>query len=178
MDPEDIRCAARRRETSLNVEVVGEAPEWEAVEGLEAAIVEAARSALRAIDTARADVGIVVALLSDEAMRELNRRFRGQDKPTNVLSFQAAADGNEAELVASLGDIALAYGTVAREAKQRGVELIDHVRHLTVHGTLHLLGCDHQTDAEADAMEALETRILAQLGVADPYDWIDPDAQH
>ena len=101
-------------------------------------------------------------------MRALNLRWRGVDKPTNVLSFPAAPPGRSAE-PGTLGDIALAYETLAREAEELGVPLADHYRHLVAHGFLHLIGYDHETDEEAERMEALETRIMARLGAADPY---------
>jgi probable rRNA maturation factor len=107
--------------------------------------------------------------LSDDArIRELNARWRGTDKPTNVLAFPAARTVACGE-GAVLGDIAVAYETMACEAEASGVTLADHYRHLVAHGFLHLMGYDHQTDEEARRMEALETRILARLGVADPY---------
>jgi probable rRNA maturation factor len=110
---------------------------------------------------------VSLCLADDAALRALNLSWRGIDKPTNVLSFPSAADRpGEA---ATLGDIALAYETLAREADDLGVSLADHYRHLLVHGFLHLIGYDHETDAEAERMEALETKILARLGVADPY---------
>ena len=111
---------------------------------------------------------LCVHLADDAHIRTLNARWRGLDKPTNVLSFPAAdpAHLGEARL---LGDIVLAYETVAREAQDEGKSLDDHFRHLVVHGFLHLLGFDHETDAEAQTMEAMETRILGRLGVADPY---------
>ena len=107
--------------------------------------------------------------LSDNArVRELNARWRGMDKPTNVLAFPARRVGSLGEEV-MLGDIVLAYETMAREAETSGLALDDHYRHLVAHGFLHLTGYDHQTDEESERMEALETRILARLGVADPY---------
>jgi probable rRNA maturation factor len=107
--------------------------------------------------------------LSDNArVRELNARWRGMDKPTNVLSFPAAPGDSLGETF-MLGDIALAYETMADEAETSGVALADHYRHLVAHGFLHLMGYDHQTQEQAGRMEALETRILARLGVADPY---------
>jgi probable rRNA maturation factor len=114
--------------------------------------------------------GAVVSLcLADDAtLRALNSRWRGIDKPTNVLSFPSARPGGEGE-AATLGDIALAYETLEREAGELGVPLADHYRHLVAHGFLHLIGYDHETDAEAERMEALETRILARFGAADPY---------
>jgi probable rRNA maturation factor len=113
--------------------------------------------------------GDVSLCLADDAMlRVLNLRWRGIDKPTNVLSFPSAPPGRS-EDATTLGDIALAYETLAREAEDLGVPLADHYRHLLAHGFLHLVGYDHETDAEAERMEALETRILARLGAADPY---------
>ena len=118
----------------------------------------------------RAPDGASVSLcLADDAqLRALNLRWRGIDKPTNVLSFPSAPPGPRARS-AALGDIALAYETLAREADALGVPLADHYRHLVAHGFLHLIGYDHETDQEAERMEALETRILARLGAADPY---------
>ena len=111
---------------------------------------------------------LCVHLADDAHIRTLNARWRGLDKPTNVLSFPAAEPAQLAQ-ARLLGDIVLAYETVAREAADEGKPLADHYRHLVVHGFLHLLGFDHETDVEAQAMEAMETRILARLGVADPY---------
>jgi probable rRNA maturation factor len=110
---------------------------------------------------------VSLCLADDSALRALNLSWRGIDKPTNVLSFPAAP-GRPGEAT-TLGDIALAYETLTREADDLGVSLADHYRHLLVHGFLHLIGYDHETDAEAERMEALETQILARLGVADPY---------
>ncbi len=107
--------------------------------------------------------------LSDNArVRELNARWRGLDKPTNVLAFPTAPVGGPGQEF-MLGDIVLAYETMARESDMSGVALADHYRHLVAHGFLHLMGYDHQSDEEAERMEALETRILARLGVAGPY---------
>ncbi len=108
-----------------------------------------------------------VALLSDRGVRRLNHDFRGKDKPTNVLSFPA---GNVAEgRRLALGDIALALGVVKREAKEQRKAAADHLAHLMVHGVLHLLGYDHETDEDAARMEKLERKALAGLGIADPY---------
>ena len=112
---------------------------------------------------------------SDSAIHELNRDWRGRDKPTNVLSFPmlgredllALAGEGPPEL---LGDIALAHETCAREAAEKGVSLEAHAAHLIVHGLLHLAGHDHEiSPADADAMEALEIKVLALMGHADPY---------
>ena len=111
---------------------------------------------------------VSICLMDAAALRALNSRWRGIDKPTNVLSFPAADRDCRGD-APTLGDIALAYETLAREAEDLGVPLADHYRHLVAHGFLHLIGYDHETDAEAERMEALETRILARLGAADPY---------
>jgi probable rRNA maturation factor len=108
--------------------------------------------------------GFVVLLTDDDSVRDLNRRFRGKDVPTNVLSFPAPENPE-----GHLGDIALAYGVCAREAGEQGKPLGRHLQHLVVHGVLHLLGYDHMSDDEAEAMEGLERVVLAGLGVPDPY---------
>lgn len=120
------------------------------------------RAALAALDGQEGT--IIVLLADDDAVRDLNARFRGKDAATNVLSFPAAATARP-----HLGDVALAYGVCTREAGTQGKPLEHHLSHLTAHGVLHLLGYDHQSDAEAEEMEALERRILQGLGVPDPY---------
>jgi probable rRNA maturation factor len=123
-----------------------------------------------AADSGGASVGggVSLCLADDAALQALNLRWRGLDKATNVLSFPAPPPGRRGD-PATLGDIALAYETLAREAEELGVPLADHYRHLLAHGFLHLIGYDHETDAEAERMEALETKILTRLGVGDPY---------
>lgn len=133
---------------------------WAAVADIEALVTRAAEAAL-AGERGRA---VTVLLTNDDIVRELNGRFRGQDRPTNVLSFPAIENPE-----GFIGDIALAYGVCAREAAEQGKALGDHLQHLVAHGVLHLVGYDHQTDAEAEAMEALEREILSGLGVSDPY---------
>jgi len=108
--------------------------------------------------------GLTVLLAGDDRLRELNRRFRGKDHPTNVLSFPALENGS-----GYLGDVALALGVAAREARTAEKRLVDHAVHLTVHGVLHLLGYDHRKPGEARTMERLEIAILHELGVANPY---------
>jgi probable rRNA maturation factor len=116
-----------------------------------------------------------VLFTSDAEVHVLNREWRGRDKPTNVLSFPMLGREELANLATHgppemLGDIALAHETCAREAAEKGVALEAHAAHLIVHGLLHLAGHDHvDSDAQAEAMEALETAILAKLGIADPY---------
>jgi probable rRNA maturation factor len=115
---------------------------------------------------------IAVVLTDDASMRALNRDWRGIDAPTNVLSFPAPPAGRghkSGAAPAPLGDIVLAYETVAREADAEGKPFTHHLAHLAVHGFLHLLGFDHERDSDAEAMEALELNVLARLDVADPY---------
>jgi probable rRNA maturation factor len=113
-----------------------------------------------------AELSLVLA--DDRAVRDLNARWRGKDAPTNVLAF-ASEEPPAKAMPVLLGDVVLAYETVAREAKEQEKRLADHLRHLVIHGVLHLLGYDHIKATPAKRMEALETRILASLGVADPY---------
>ena len=105
----------------------------------------------------------------NEAIRQMNRQWRGIDKPTNVLSFPAVEIVNPEVLPAMLGDIALAFETVASEAELESKPFNHHLVHLIVHGLLHLVGYDHGTDNEALQMESLETAILARLAIPDPY---------
>jgi len=129
-----------------------------------AALPKAERLALEAAEAATAEGGLAILLTDDETVAELNQRFRGKAGPTNVLSFPAPTNPE-----GHLGDIALAYGVCAREAAEQGKPLAHHLQHLVAHGVLHLVGYDHQTETEAEEMEALERRILAGLNVPDPY---------
>ena len=144
---------------TVAVEVEVEADPWRALPDAEGRARAAAEAAL-----AGREGSLAVLLTDDEAVRELNRRWRGRDAPTNVLSFPAAESA-----APWLGDVALAYETCAREAEGQGKPLADHLSHLVVHGALHLVGWDHLTDAEAEEMESLERDVLARLGVPDPY---------
>jgi probable rRNA maturation factor len=116
---------------------------------------------------------VSVTLTSDRSMKALNRRWRGRDKPTNVLSFPAATGKPGAPRL--LGDIVIAYETTAAEARAQRKPLDHHLAHLAVHGFLHLLGYDHESDHEADAMERRERGVLAKLGIPDPYGARDAD---
>jgi probable rRNA maturation factor len=118
-----------------------------------------------------ARVELCVVLADDTEQQRLNSLFRGQDTPTNVLAFPAWEPGMRSPSGAPLllGDIVLAFETVAREAAEQDKPFADHLRHLIVHGVLHLLGYDHQTADAASIMESLETVILTKLGVPDPY---------
>jgi probable rRNA maturation factor len=124
--------------------------------------------------TANAEVAVV--LTDDAAIREINKQWRNQDKPTNVLSFPAApaaARGAAADPIA-LGDIIIAYETLMREATHEEKAFSHHLSHLVVHGFLHLVGFDHENEAEAVVMEQREREILAELGVPDPYAGSEP----
>lgn len=150
------------------------AADWDMLaEKAAAAAISASPQAALAETTAT--IEIAVRLTSDEEVQTLNRQYRQQDKPTNVLSFpmvqsdliETLEDTDDGEIL--LGDIVLAYGICAREAVEKGVPLEDHAAHLIVHGTLHLLGHDHMNDVDADAMEAIERAAMASLGLHDPY---------
>ena len=127
-----------------------------------------AAAALESGAALREGVEVSLCLTDDAALRALNSRWRGIDKSTNVLSFPLSPASRLSDAT-MLGDIALAFETLAREAENLGVPLADHYRHLVAHGFLHLIGYDHEVDAEAERMEALETKIMARLGAADPY---------
>ena len=156
-------------------------PEWDSSTGWDELAAKAvtaaiAESAFPQLAKGPRVVELSVRLAGDEEVHALNAKWRGKDKPTNVLSFPMAepdlledtADGDEIEIL--LGDLALAQGICAREAEERGIAVRAHAAHLLVHGTLHLLGYDHETsEADAEAMEDLERRALATLGIADPY---------
>ena len=121
--------------------------------------------------TSPARIELGITLTDDARQVQLNRRYRGQDTSTNVLAFRAWEPGTHAPSGAPLllGDVVLAFETVVREANQQVKPLRDHIRHLIVHGVLHLIGCDHRSETDAQKMELLETSILAKLGVSDPY---------
>jgi probable rRNA maturation factor len=158
-------------DAALVVEVAIPCPLWERACPDAAALAEtAARLALLRRAAEPASV-VDVTLTDDAAQLALNHTWRGKDTPTNVLAFPASDPAmpppNGAPLL--LGDIVLAYETVAREAAEQGKPLADHLRHLVVHGVLHLLGHDHIEPVDATAMESLEIAILAELGVANPY---------
>jgi probable rRNA maturation factor len=154
-------------------------PEWDSSTRWEALVRTAAeaaisQSAFPQLARSRRTVELSVRLTSDDEVKALNASWRGKDKPTNVLSFpqsepetlaEAPVDGPEL----MLGDLVLARGVCEREAAEKQIPLEDHAAHLIVHGTLHLLGHDHQDDGSAEDMESREVRALAQLGISDPY---------
>ena len=145
------------------VEIEIASPLWAQEPAAETAVRTAIAAAAQRVPAAGE---VSVLLTDDEAVRVLNRNWRGIDKPTNVLSFPHQSDKVPFALI---GDIAIAYETVAREAAAEDKPFLDHLAHLAVHGFLHLMGYDHETDSQADAMEELERDILARLEIADPY---------
>jgi probable rRNA maturation factor len=162
------------RADAIHVIVRVDAARWRrAVPGVSRVAMLAAKAAVAAAGKkgpyGKVGGEIVVVLADDATVRRLNRDYRGEDKPTNVLSFPLAGGPAAGDEAAPLGDVVLALETVLAEAKARGKRARDHTSHLVVHGVLHILGFDHQKDAPARRMEALETRILAGLGIADPY---------
>jgi probable rRNA maturation factor len=155
--------AARRTRSAPAIDIVIDSPVWRNEPDAAAVIRRAIGEATEMTNAIAQPSELAVMLCDDAAMRELNTRWRGRPEPTNVLSFPAAGRAG------TLGDLAIAYETTAREAQAEGKPFADHLAHLAVHGFLHLLGYDHGSDAEAVAMERLEAAILARLGVADPY---------
>ncbi|RAZ81683.1 rRNA maturation RNase YbeY [Cereibacter johrii] len=165
----------------LLVETVIEDGRWEELD-LPALATRAAEATLAALDIPAEGFTLVVMGCDDARIAELNGTFRQKGKPTNVLSWPSEERASEEPGMApeppepgdpedpeSLGDIAIAFETCQREAAEQGKPVTDHVTHLLVHGMLHLLGYDHVEEADGDLMEATETRILAGLGVPDPY---------
>lgn len=162
----------------LTIDVDIQAGGWrEAPDAIDAIARRAVRVAWRSTGSGAREAEVSIVLGDDALVRRLNAAYRGHDKATNVLSFPAGGETGPDIAPRLLGDIVLAYETVAREAREQGKSVPDHAAHLCVHGLLHLLGHDHQGDADAVAMEALETAILAELGIADPFLDISPGVE-
>jgi probable rRNA maturation factor len=155
-----------RRTSPPHIDVRIESPLWDGQPLAEKTVRESVEGAAAALSTAGGEVSIV--LTDDSAIRSLNRDWRGIDKPTNVLSFPVSgpAGGEDARL---LGDIVIAFETLERECADGNRNFLHHLAHLAVHGFLHLNGYDHETDSQAEAMEGLESRIMARLNMPDPY---------
>ena len=152
----------------ITLDIMIEAGDWGRLEDAEALAQKAAEAALAVTYEASGDFEASVMLTDDARIQELNRTWRAKDKPTNVLSFPAPEQPG-ATGPRHLGDIALAYESLVRESEEESKELAHHFAHLMVHGVLHLLGYDHEVEAEAEIMEGLEVKALATLGIADPY---------
>ena len=140
---------------------------WHALDGAQTMVCRAYEAAADRLGAEIAGREVTILLSSDEAVAALNARYRGKEGPTNVLSFPATAVPGAA--LPPLGDIIIAHETLMREAADEGKPPLFHLAHLTVHGLLHLAGFDHETDGEAERMEALEREILASIRVPDPY---------
>jgi probable rRNA maturation factor len=155
------------------IDIAVEDARWEqAVPELEAFTLQAVEAGLAILpDSASGPVEVSVLLADDATVQTLNRTWRNKDKPTNVLSFPAADGPIQPGMARPLGDVVLAYDTLVRESTEQSKPFEHHFAHLLVHGTLHLLGQDHETgEAEADAMEALEVAALRTLGIPNPYE--------
>lgn len=152
------------------VNLLAQSPLWGSEEANESWVNHAVAAAL----PPDSDHELTVVLTDNQSMRALNARFRGLDAPTNVLAFPAPAApsfvAQGAGEAAFLGDIVIAFETAQAEAAAEGKEFFHHITHLLVHGVLHLLGYDHGSDTEAEAMEARERTILMRLGLPDPYE--------
>jgi probable rRNA maturation factor len=145
---------------------------WQTEPDAEAVIDRAIATAAEIVNADFGEAELAVMLTDDAGIRTLNSNWRGIDKPTNVLSFPAlppTGAGGPDDAPRMLGDIAIAYETTRREADDEQKPFDHHLSHLAVHGFLHLIGYDHETDNDAEAMETLEAEILAQLGIPDPY---------
>jgi len=168
----DTGAAESEPPERLCVTVLEQAGDWSAISLRDAAVAEAGAALARhPLCKGARNAEACVVLADDAVLRSLNRDYRGKDAPTNVLSFPfqrlPGSDGNGEPR--HLGDVVLAAETVLSEAAEQGIAPVHHVQHLVVHGLLHLLGFDHDSDASADDMERLEAEILATLGIANPY---------
>ena len=149
----------------MNLEITIEDKDWKTVPSLRKLARQAIKAAL--VDD---DVSISVLFTSDAEISGINKQWRGKARPTNVLSFPVSVETPVPKgEPRPLGDIVMAYGTILKEATEQKKPVANHVSHLIVHGLLHLLGYDHEIDAEAEIMEAREVEILKKLGIEDPY---------
>jgi len=156
------------------IEVIVRSARWKKQPKAATIVKLAVLAAAKAVSTSRAELAIVLS--HDSAIKTLNRDWRGQDAPTNVLSFPAATPGKKRHPSPYIGDVVIAYETTAREAAAEGKPFKHHLAHLAVHGFLHLLGYDHENDRDARKMERLERKILARIAVPDPYAPRDAEA--
>lgn len=164
------------RSTPVALEIVRDSKLWDVLPDAETIVAVAVCAAFaEARLVALLDAELAVTLADDARVRELNAQWRDRDSATNVLTFPAVEPEETAD-APMLGDVILAFETVEREAREEGKSLSDHLCHLVVHGVLHLFGHDHLDEPQAEAMEALEKRALARLGIADPYVALEPAA--
>jgi probable rRNA maturation factor len=151
----------------VQIDVIVRSARWRKRPSAKTTVKKAVLAAARAVSTPSAELAIVLS--DDSAIQTLNRDWRGKNAPTNVLSFPAAEPGKGLPASLYIGDIVIAYQTVAREAVAEGKPFNHHLAHLAVHGFLHLLGYDHENDRDAQKMERLERKILERLAIPDPY---------
>lgn len=161
------RPPLRLSKSQLSVEILVQSPVWNTHRNAKSAVRRILAEAAAATATTAGELAVV--LTSDLAIRELNRRWRGKNVPTNVLSFPTQDTAPATNSPRLLGDVVIAYETCEREARAQHVSFMDHLGHLALHGFLHLLGYDHVAAHEAQRMEALEAAILARLPIANPY---------
>jgi len=160
-----MSAAVKQRVTAPEIDFDVQSPLWDQLPEAEDTV-RTAIAAAAAFEPAAGEMSVI--LTDDASIRVLNRDWRKLDKPTNVLSFPGSTP-KIAGIPALLGDVVVAYETLAREADEEEKPILHHLAHLVVHGYLHLLGYDHEIDSEAEAMEGLERQILARLNIADPY---------
>jgi probable rRNA maturation factor len=172
--------ATRRpsRQRTVTIDVAEPSEAWQALGDAPAICHGAALAALDAAAATLGDSEISIVLGDDVLLRQLNHHWRDKDSPTNVLSFPAqdfaaVVPAPPAGAALPLGDVILAYETIAREAAEQRKQIGDHLAHLVVHGVLHLVGFDHEAPEAAERMERLERDVLAGIGIADPYRELD-----
>jgi probable rRNA maturation factor len=153
----------------LEIDIAVEAGEWPAKGELEPLARGAIHAALDEIGARSGASEVSLVFTDDDHIRALNASWRGKDRPTNVLSFPAFLSKRSHTLPPMLGDIVLASETIGREATLEEKPFNHHLTHLIIHGLLHLMGYDHETEEDAEEMEAVERRALARLAIPDPY---------
>lgn len=162
-------------ELPLTIDIAIQDPSWETIEGIETQVNKSVETAIRLANLPHLAINrpleLSLVLANDDLVHTLNRTYRNKDKPTNVLTFAALDDDDMPDVGGplSLGDVILALETIQREAKEQNKPFMEHLTHLCVHGTLHLLGYDHIDEDDATEMETLEIKILSLLGVQNPY---------
>ena len=161
-----MTSAPSRRAPAPSITIQVQSPLWEAEPAAEQTVRDGIVAAAATLSTADNEVSIL--LTDDKAIRLLNREWLGIDKPTNVLSFPAATTKASVRLPL-FGDIVIAYETLKRECDDEGRIFLHHLAHLTVHGFLHLIGYDHQVEAQAEEMEGLESKIMMRMQMPDPH---------
>lgn len=167
-DGEDVIAGS----LTLQAIVRADEPRWDTLP-LKAITGNVADAVMTSPDAVPDPANFEVLFTSDAAMQALNKTFRNKDAPTNVLAFPSGEERGEGD-ARFLGSLALGYETMAKEAAERGIPFADHATHLLLHGLLHLLGRDHGTDTERDAMEHAERLILERFGIPDPYEGSEP----